>query len=168
MSVQLFGVQVNLKKLGIFGKREKKENEDKKEVEVKTEEVKKEEKNDENSVTLKEEDKSQIKMKVFDLIKEEYHGFEVNVMMSECDVFADDELHSINISTSNKYISTGEEVCENLQKQIDNEMKIKDDLEREIAELKVKLCEIKAKEDTKPQKPLPVPKKKSGFSFWKK
>ncbi|KAL7712343.1 Chorein N-terminal domain-containing protein [Entamoeba marina] len=163
MDVQLYGVQVKLKNLGVFGKNitkqitsklEKKENtEDKTEDDDSKSDIQKPKEVNEKDVD--------IQLKALDFFKEQYHGLEMNVQMSECDVVAEDELHTISVTTSNKYVKSGEEICEDLTEKIKKETEEQERLELEVAQLKVHDLESM-------KQPVQQPKTKSRFPFWKK
>ena len=174
MNVQLYGVQVKLKKLGVFGKEyfetsekaeEKKQIEETDKSEMKVENKEQNEKVEEKKEET--EDDLTTKLKVLDFFKNTYKGFEFSVHMSECDVCAEDELHTINITTSNKYIQSGEEICIDLNQKIELEKAQTDGLEMEIAQLKTRLAELKSMKEVEEIVPTPQPQKKGFFSRFK-
>lgn len=171
MNVQLYGVQVRLHKLGIFG-RDDAVPEDKGTDQQKETATPVDREASEAVAAQREasEEELGVRLKVIDFFREKYRGFEVNVQMSECDVVAEDQLHTITITTSNKYIQHGEEICKDLNRKIELEKAQQDGLEMEIAQLKVKLASLREQQDLKQdgRRSGSQTSKLSRLAFWKK
>ncbi|EKE42448.1 hypothetical protein ENUP19_0357G0010 [Entamoeba nuttalli] len=164
MDIKLYGVQVKLKKLGVFGKDTFKQVSEGK---PKDENLNNEDKKEDTELKPENDEELNVKLKVIDFFKEKYHGFEFSVQMSECDVIAEDELHTINITTSNKYVQSGEDICVDLNRKIELEKAQQDGLEMEVAQLKVRLANLKQQQDIE-ESHINTQPKKSRLAFWKK